>query len=333
MSRQLFVVCIYDKGALIGIAPFMISRCKVYWKNFREVNFIGTRWEVDRPGFLFTGSSEECGEVAAKVLIAYRRRWDLMKFHEQDTDNPALAAFLDELGRQGILLGTTIDSVCPHLKLQGTWADFLAGKSQKFRKNLKAARRKLERAGRLEYGRFSGDSGRLHGLLKEYETLELSSRKAKAGVRVVSNPEYFHFYRDIVEKFSDRGQFIFRSLRLDGRLIAATFGLEFQRVYYSLQISHDDAFSQFSPGSLLESIELEECFAADLNEYDFLGGFLNNKRRWTTTARKTKQVYGYRPLFNFRLIYLVYFQVKPTLKNWLGRVGVGFHGGTQGTSQ
>jgi GNAT acetyltransferase-like protein len=48
----------------------------------------------------------------------------------------------------------------------------------------------------------------------------------------------------------------------------ATRILKTEGVYYSLQIVHDPAYSKYSPGTLLEALELERCFSKGYKEYE-----------------------------------------------------------------
>jgi CelD/BcsL family acetyltransferase involved in cellulose biosynthesis len=128
--------------------------------------------------------------------------------------------------------------------------------------------------------------------------------------------EHLRFYRALIRAYGDSDQFVFRSLRLDGRMVAATFGLVHGRKYYSLHIANDVEYAKFSPGTYLESLELEECFGAGLEEYDFLGGFLKNKLRWATHMRDTVEVHLYQRQPRLIAGYLYYFFIKPPLK-WL----------------
>ena len=101
------------------------------------------------------------------------------------------------------------------------------------------------------------------------------------------NTDYYGFYRDLAQLFGKKGLFSIRMLSVDGKAIAGTFGLEYDGVFYSLQIVHDREFSRCSPGTYLEALEMEECFKRGYREYEFLGGFLNNKSRWTQSSRQT----------------------------------------------
>jgi len=65
---------------------------------------------------------------------------------------------------------------------------------------------------------------------------------------------------------------------------------------------------------LLESMELESCFAGNCQEYDFLGSFLNNKLRWTSTVRTSKELHVYQKKWQLLLMFVVYHRIKPLIK-------------------
>ena len=326
VNRQLMIVCVLDEKEVIGIAPFQVSLVRVHGKVHRQLGFLGAPWEVDRPRFLFGRDVAACAEAIAQALLARREQWDAIWFHEQDAADPAIEAFCATLTRHGLLHGRAPSSHCPYLSLQGTWAQFLASKSQKFRKNLKAARNRLQAAGPLQYQTHSGHTPRLHEMLAAYEELEGRSWKAKGAVGVTQSVEHLRFYRHLIDHFGADGRLVLRSLRVGDQLVAATFGLIHGRTFYSLHIAHDASYARCSPGTLLESLELEECFASDLDEYDFLGGFLKNKVRWTTQMRDTVEVHLYQKQPRLIAAYTFYFVIKPPLKRMLSRLGVRWPG-------
>ncbi len=322
LTRRLMILAIYEGAEIIGIAPFQVSVVEMHRREFRQLSFLGAPWEVDRPGFLFPRLPNDCAEAAAHALFARRGQWDLAWFHEQAPGQPALESFCAALAGHGMLHGRTPSSRCPYLRFEGTWESLLATKSQKFRKNLKAARRKLEAAGKLTYETCQGDVERLQGLLLEYEALERRSWKATAGIGAAQSVEHMRFYLHLASEFGASGEFNFRCLRLDGRMIAATFGLTHRRCFYSLHIANDSEFAKHSAGTYLEARELEECFGAGLEEYDFLGGFLKNKLRWAGEFRDTVAVHLYqRTPLQFAL-FVAYFKVKAPLKRLLARLGI-----------
>lgn len=322
LTRKLMIVCVYEGAELIGIAPFQVSLVEMHGREYRQLSFLGAPWEVDRPGFLFPQRAAECAEAAAQALLARRREWDVIWFHEQTAGDTALETFCATLAKNGLLHGRTASSRCPYLVFAGSWQDLLASKSQKFRKNLKAARRKLEAAGKLEYQCRKGDVECLQSLLVEYGWLEQRSWKARAGIGAAQSVEHMRFYMHLASEFGSSGEFVFRCLRLDERMVAATFGLIHRRRFYSLHIANDGDYAKYSVGTYLEALELEECFGGGLDEYDFLGGFLKNKLRWATRTRETVAVHLYQRQPFLSAMFIAYFVIKAPAKRLLSRIGI-----------
>jgi CelD/BcsL family acetyltransferase involved in cellulose biosynthesis len=320
LSNQLFILSIRWLDEIIGIAPLQLVPVKILGRYYRQLSCIGSRWQVDRPALLLSDQPRECGLALQLFLADHQNEWDFCEFHEQLPDNDLLKLLRNGLAPDAYLFGLTEDSFCPYLELAGTWQDLLATRSAKFRKNLKTARRKLESCGRLGYQSFHG--GDLARRFEQYAALEERSWKAVRKVGCSRNAQYFSFYRGLASTFGPRDAFHIRFLTVNDQPIAGTFGLLEGDHYYSLQIVHDPAFGRYSPGTLLEALEMEECFARGYREYDFLGGFLNNKRRWTSQGRRTVQVHGFKKTPRLRLFFWLHFMVKPAVKQRLRRWGL-----------
>jgi len=311
---QLVVICRGKK--LVGIAPLQLQRYVYARQYFNELCFIGSRWEGDRPVFLFGRDDGTLLRVLVSYLTQAHVPWDLCQLYEQIDNERTLQQLTSEFRAAGCFVGHSRDSDCPHIQLQGGWQAFLAAKPQKFRKNLKAAGRKLEEQGKLVYTVYD-TLPEVAEQLEVYKTIEARSWKSAEGVGVSRNEEYFAFYQEMVRELGRTQSFVIRMLTLDGKPIAGTFGLVHDGTYYSLQIAHDRDYDKCSPGTYLEAREIEQCFDAGLREYEFLGGFLNNKSRWTTTFRHTTQLHVYRRKPTLVLLYVAFFKVKPLLKRLL----------------
>ncbi len=222
---------------------------------------------------------------------------------------------------QGYLVASTPDSICPYLSFDASWEDLLNTKSRKFRQNLKASRRKLQALGTLDYSS-NNQWPELDTCFEQYKVLEGKSWKQAKKVGINRDVSYSSFYYALAHKFSGNKNFTFRILTLDENPIAATFGLIHNNQFYSLHIVYDPEFRKYSPGTLLESMELEECINRGFREYDFLGGFLNNKLRWTKQYRETTELFIYRKDLRLRLVFFIYFVAKPGLKTLLNKTGL-----------
>lgn len=317
---SLYVIALRGGGSVLGIAPLQTIPTRIAGRWLRELCYIGSRWEVDRPVMLFGNASLPLVEVLVRFLKQRAADWDLCSLYEQGATDNQTIALRSAFKRHGYLVGQSRDSWCPYLQLQdSSWQELLASKSQKFRKNLKAAARRLQSEGTVEYHLYDSED-EVITQLQRYRDIEARSWKEKEGVGVSRSESYFDFYLELARLFSREKAFFIRMLTLDGEPIAGTFGLNFDGVYYSLQITHDSAYDRCSPGTYLESLEIEECFRQDCREYEFLGGFLNNKARWTDTFRETCQLHVYRRTPLLWAFYTIYFLIKPPAKKLIYRL-------------
>jgi CelD/BcsL family acetyltransferase involved in cellulose biosynthesis len=312
-DSELLIVVILLGNAVVGIAPLRIAAVKHYGRYRRQLGFVGSRWEVDRPQLLFPERSAELVRVLVRFLVGQKGRWDIGDFYEQPAGSDASGSLGHEFRAAGLLVGRLRDSECPYLELTGTWQEFRAGKSPKLRKNLKASRRRLAEAGNVEYRAYD-TLPQVGEQLELYRELEKRGWKDEEGVGVGRDGAYFAFYEEMAQAFAASGAFTVRMLGVGGRAVAGTFGLAFDGVYYSLQITHDRELDRCSPGTYLESLEIEDCFGRSYREYEFLGGFLRNKSRWTSTHRHTVELYVYRRTPFLTLLYVLLFRVKPWVK-------------------
>ncbi|MBK8970877.1 MAG: GNAT family N-acetyltransferase [Hahellaceae bacterium] len=328
-SARLCILMVCEEDRIIGVAPLYTAEMIKHGQQLKTIGFIGSRWEADRPVFLFADQFELCLDACLHYLITHKSLWQRAYFYEQVGDE-RLPLIKDRFQRAGYLVGELADSLCPTIQFAGTWTDFIGGKSRKFRKNIEAAQKKLRGMGEIHYTVGTTAEATTSALMT-HKDLESRSWKAQAGVGISRNEDYFAFYLDMAAEMAPLGRFVTRTLSVGDQAVASTFGLLFNQAFFSLQIVHDDAFNKASPGTYLESLEIQECFDQGLREYDFLGGFLNNKSRWTDTNRETRQVFVYEKIPYHLVIYLWSFHLKPAIKRqvavwrpkaeaWLGKL-------------
>jgi len=213
----------------------------------------------------------------------------------------------------GYLTAITKGAVAPYMRTDTTWETYRKSLSARMRKNLKAARKKLGAMGQFEYVECKTYPDVLEKL-EWYKQIEQKSWKAAARVGPSKHGHYYRFFEALAGEFGRTGQFHIRFITLDNQPIAGTFGLEFNNTFYSMHIAHDHEYNKYSIGTLLESMEIESCYTGDCLEYDFLGDFLNNKLRWTSTVRASKELHVYQKKWQLILMFAVYHRIKPFIK-------------------
>lgn len=318
-----WILIVRDSSGLRAIAPLRVVDTAYYGRARRVVKFIGEHGEMDRPTVLRRGEDREAVEAVFRHLLAERRAWDSLKFYEQPAGGtvPAVAtALLSETMLVGVVPGPS----CPWVDLNRTWDGFLASKSGAFRKSLRRKRSRLRAKGEVSFSTCETWPA-VEQAFRDYLDVEQRSWKPEKKLGVAKSPASLEYHRALVKTLGPDGRIMFRMLRLDGKPIAATFGILDRGQFLSLHIAHDRAFDDCSPGVLLTAYELEECYGrADHRRYELLGGFLENKTSWTANARETCQVYAYPREPMFRWHYAWVFRIEPALKRifkWLGLLG------------
>ncbi|HSG65980.1 MAG TPA: GNAT family N-acetyltransferase, partial [Gammaproteobacteria bacterium] len=288
-ALELRVLAFYDGPDLIGIAPLQIVPQRILGRTYRVLQFIGMTEDILRPTVLFPEPHRErlLGALA-ECLIEQRRSWDLLELDELVSSDSLIGSMRQLAAKMGWLCEETPFHRCPFLELSSqTWASYLEGRSGKLRKNLRAGERRLAESGAvdLEVYRAPGD---IHRGLERYLELARLSWKHAARLGMAGDARYEAFYARLLETFARHHGARALILTAGGRPVAATLAVLFDDVYYSLQIVHDEAYARCSPGTVLEARELELLLRErDAGRYEFMGGALSNKLRWTSEAVDT----------------------------------------------
>jgi CelD/BcsL family acetyltransferase involved in cellulose biosynthesis len=108
-------------------------------------------------------------------------------------------------------------------------------------------------------------------------------------------------------------------LEFDGRPIAGHFGLTHGNRYFVPKLAFDERYSALSPGHLLVNAVARDCAERGVVEFDFLGGQMEWKARWTPLARKLHSVYIFSDDRLGRTLHAAKFGLKSAVKRILGR--------------
>jgi CelD/BcsL family acetyltransferase involved in cellulose biosynthesis len=320
-SNHLFIIVVRRDNEVTGIAPFELRPRNEMGGWHRELGLIGTPWEVERSRLLIEPGDVPTLDAIAHCLLDHRQCWDLCTLWEIAPGDLLMERLMTNLSGEDLLLAQTHSSTCPYIDLDGSWEDYLAGRSRRLRKNLRRSKRRLEAIGKLRMKEILCWP-EAEEAMADYLTVEIRSWKHEKGLGIGRNPWHFGFYKGLAKLYSQAGRFDLRILTLDDEPIAATFGIHDRGTFYSMRIAHDLSFNAYSPGTLLEAMELESLFAEKVNRYDPLGGFLTNKVRWADSSIETITLHIYSRTWRLRALYLVFFRLKPALRNLLTRMGL-----------
>jgi CelD/BcsL family acetyltransferase involved in cellulose biosynthesis len=313
-ARPLRIFVVERGGQAVLALPMQISP----WSplpgvRVRMLEPIGMVMEVNRPRLGLGPFDEEAYRCALEAVWS-RDDWDVVRVDEKPWHDPEMALLRDYGLEKLCVFRQVFSHLVPYLDLRQPWQTYLQTRSQKLRKNLKSARRKLEQRGPVRLERYEAEKDVLRGF-EHVLAIHARSWKRKTKVEHSRSEGYPGFYEDWIRHTAASGQCHILVLFCGDVPVAATVAFTDGAVYYSAQIVHDKAFAECSPGTLLEAMELELLMTEGrFTTYEMLGSFLNNKMRWTDTATKSSQVLLMRKGLRTFLFDGYYFFLKPYIR-------------------
>lgn len=313
-------IFVFHRGdKVIGVSPLMLEYFTQFGKVYRHLLFVTASMEMSRPKLILGEETEACQAILGDYLHEHRDKWDCIAIEEQlcGTATNSLAAMLSA---KGYFIART-KTLCPYIELHGSWDDFKRGLSKRMRSNISRLRRKLADAGSVEVHQFN-HWPELKVALEQFSAIEERSWKYRKNLYMAADREHYFFYQQLAEIFGSRRQFQLRHLSCDQEIMSSTFGINFDGVFHSLKITHASDHNKLSPGTILESYEIEQLFNSGTKKYEFMGSFLTNKLRWTNNSYETDNLHVFQPQPRLALIYYIFFVLEPGLKVFLKRIGL-----------
>jgi CelD/BcsL family acetyltransferase involved in cellulose biosynthesis len=232
----------------------------------------------------------------AKAASAFFRHlaaddgWDVLRLH--DVPEGGAARLLQaEFEKDGWPTGAWESLQSPYVPLPGTWDDFAARLSSKFKANLRRRRKKLGEL--VTFERYGGGED-LEARLEAGFALESSGWKGQRGTAIAQSAETRGFYTELARWASREGTLALRFLKTGGRPVAFHYALATKDRYFLLKPGYDESLGDCSPGQLLMEDVFKDCVGAGLRELDFLGPDMVWKRDWTDQVRPHAWLYTYR---------------------------------------
>lgn len=163
-------------------------------------------------------------------------------------------------------------------RLQGqSFEDYLLARPAKLRNTISRKKRKLEREHGYEIHLFTGDE--VPQKISDYNKVYNASWKG--------NEQYVDFLNGIVASFSNQDWSRLAVLYVKGQPIAAQLWFVLHNKANIFRLSYDEAWKQYSPGSILTSYLMEYVIDIDkVKEIDFLTGNDAYKQDWMSERRE-----------------------------------------------
>jgi CelD/BcsL family acetyltransferase involved in cellulose biosynthesis len=181
--------------------------------------------------------------------------------------------------------------------------------NSRLRRELKSVRRQLaEHGSSLKLRRietFDQDA------LDRFFELESSGWKGEQGTSILSKGER-PFFDHVAKSAASLGYFTLYMLELNHDLIASHYGFTHRDCYYSVVVSYNEKFKEYSPGHLIIDEIVNDCAARGVRTYQTTGQDQDWKMKWTAETQPVSHHFVFRGTMG-NLAYNVGSKLKPAV--------------------
>lgn len=277
---RLLVIAARDASSkLIGIAPMLLTRRRLFGRKLRLLRLLGDGSHdsdnLDLP--VCAGYEGEFSCALLQCLEQQSSKWEVCQLRTLPAHSLVanqLLAHLREINWR-VFTSTRPQSV---VELPETWEEYLKRLSSKERGKIGLRSRRLEKKYKVVIRKCS--EYELHSALDRLFELHARHWQLRGLPGTLHLSERQQFYREMAGLLLIRNRLEFWLLEADGKIVAAQFGLRHEDTVFSLQEGFDPAYSSDSVGYVLRSHVLKNIISDGARRYDFLGGTDDSKSRW-----------------------------------------------------
>lgn len=232
------------------------------------------------------------GASASKEFFSYlsaNRNWDLLQILDvpEDGKMPHLYKAAEQANYP---VGAWESQHSPYLNLPDTYPKLMERFSSVFKTTLRRRWKRLEKLGKISFEVVTGGT-ELQQCLKECYAVEESSWKGRQGTAITQSTNTYNFYNKLAHASAHEKYLSLFLLRLDGKLIAFQFNLNYNSTVYTLKLGYDENYKECSPGLVLLNEIIKYCIEQKVQKCDFLGDETDWKVKWSNNLTHHKWLY------------------------------------------
>jgi CelD/BcsL family acetyltransferase involved in cellulose biosynthesis len=222
-------------------------------------------------------------DAIARGLAAELPAWDVLDLEDLPCGTPTAGALRRALAPRGIRIAAQRGYVCPGFAVRGTFEAHLARIRRRETYGRRVRWLARQPGFRIDVATSPEDAPAAMDDLLRLHRLRWAAEGGSDGIPLPVEA----FHREVAPLLAARGWLRIYRLLVEGKAIAAVYGIEVGRRFFYYQSGYDPAWSARSPGVVLVGKTVEDAYARGLEDYDFLRGTEAYKLDWTGDRRET----------------------------------------------
>jgi CelD/BcsL family acetyltransferase involved in cellulose biosynthesis len=255
-------------------------------------------------GVLARERTRDVADALIDGLATLGARWDLFRMSRWLEGDPLLEHLQASLAQRGQSFESRPIEPSYLIELPGSFDEYLASRSSKFRNHLKRTRRKiddLQAAEVIEWNEV-GDFDRAYEMLL---TVERNSWKQEHGTAITVVGRQMAFYKDMAREAAAVGRLRLHFLTIDGTAVAYNLGYLAGDCYSYLKTSFDEHVRALGAATYLRAHLVESLIGQGVRWLDFPAEPYEWERQWAETVRWHRSLLIYNATWPARLVSMV----------------------------
>jgi CelD/BcsL family acetyltransferase involved in cellulose biosynthesis len=250
-------------GRLVGLVPLFAEDGVLFPIGAGITDYLDGLFDGDEPELV----------AAFWHFLRGMEEWESLDFEQLRPASPLLV----HAGGDGFLREVIEENASPVLHLPDD-GDLQRVTSNRHRKNLRYARRQLERAGKVEW--IAADQRNFGELLDALFRTHAARWEMKGQIGVLAGEEIQSLHREAAAGLLDRGVLRLYGLKLDGRIVGALESFFESNTAYFYLHGFEPHLARYSPGVQLIGHFIDDAIGRGIRTVDFLRGREDYKYRW-----------------------------------------------------
>lgn len=286
-GREIFILAVYRRGELIGLAPWCLNRVRFGFVTIRQVEFLGAREAGSDYLDVFARRGKEHAVSTAVYEFLFGEassRWDRMFLQDVPSSSFFLLHFTEKLAENGKYVEVEPGAFSPFSAIRETDDGLFAGLSPNRREQFRRHLRLLNGRGVVEHTSATSEKGLGGSAVEDFYRLYRKNRPD-------TKPGFFEFLKAFVDRCQGKNWVQIDLLKVDGVGVASFFHLCHQRtrLLYLLAVDRD-FYPTISVGNVLIGLCLRQAVVEGIETYDFLKGSEAYKFHWATDGKRSLTV-------------------------------------------
>lgn len=315
-EQELRVLMVYNGDKPVGIVPLTVIREQTRVGKVRVLTYPLHDW-----GWFFgpIGPNPAATLTAAMhYLSGQTRDWDLLDLRWVDNDRADHGRTQRAMEAAGFAAREGVWNETAVVDMSGSWDEFLASKTTKFRNNLRRYEKRVNQLGEVKFERYRplgaahGDDDPRWDFYDACEQVAAQSWQSDAtDGTTISDESVRTFFRESYALAVKNGMADLCLLSAGGRPIALGYNYVHDGYAMGIRFGYDKEFSKAGVGNVMYTNMLRDGFERGDRAFDMGVGSLDIKSPWLTQLVKSYR-YTHYPLAAPQAQML-------RLKHWLDR--------------